>query len=211
MTDKQNQPSIEDVFNRNLDELLAERGLEHRDLLELLESSDYTADTPATVLLNDAVAMAAVLGVSPWQLLVPADGESVDITPGLTADGRLTGLWLRALAPLRMGDFAEFCRAASLDDLDAERVAEHWVWAERIRTTGLTLALNDAVEREDLEEVKQLSELASRLLNQQALERADSRIPRSVSSAELQAAVTRATRFRRQLVPGQANRKTTNR
>jgi hypothetical protein len=203
---KEQAQSLEDVFNRNLDELLVERGLEHRDLLDLLEAAKYTPDTPATVLLNDAVAMAAVLGVSPWQLLVPTEGESIDITPGISVDGRLTTFWLRGLAPLRKEDFTDFCRAASLDDLDADRVAELWVRAERTRTAGLALALNEAIENKDLEDVKVLSELASRLLDQQTLERADSRVPRPVSGPELDAAVTRATRFRRQLVPRQSNR-----
>ena len=211
MADQPKPPSVEDVFNRNLDELLEERGLEHRELLELLEAADYTPDTPATVLLNDAVAMAAVLGVSPWQLLVPPDGESVSITPGITAERRSATLWLRALAPLTEGDFAEFCRAAAPDDLDADLVAEHWVWGERIRTTGLTLALNDAVDRKDVDEVKLLSELASRLLNQHALQRADGRVPKAVSSSDLEAAVTRASRFRRQVVPSRPDAKTQNR
>lgn len=211
MAEKPKNPSVEEVFNRNLEELLEARGLDHRDLLDLLEAADYTPDTPATVLLNDAVAMAAVLGVSPWQLLVPPDGESISVTPGITAEGRLATLWLRALAPLRKEDYTEFCRAASLDDLDAHRVAEHWVWGERIRTTGLALALNDAVDGKNLEEVKLLSNLASRLLNQQALQRADTRVPRSVTSAELEAAVTRATRFRRQIVPGSPAPKPQNR
>lgn len=210
MTTESQPVSIEEIFNRNLDELLAERGLEHRDLLELLEEADYTPDTPATVLLNDAIAMAAVLGVSPWQLMMPPDGVPVSITPGMSAEARLAGLWLRALAPLRREDYADFCRAAALDDLDADRVAEHWVWGERIRTAGLAICLNDAVDRGDLEEVKLLAGLASKLLNQQALEEADGRIPRSVTTAEMEAAVTRATRFRRQLVPGQRTGKMHN-
>jgi len=211
MADQPKPPSLEEIFNRNLDELLAQRGLDHRDLLELLEKAEYTPDAPATVLLNDAVAMAAVLGVSPWHLLAPADGEQVSVTPGIESEGRLAGLWLRALAPLRKEDITNFFRAAPLADLDADLVAEHWVWGERIRTTGLTLALKDAVDRQDVEEVKILSELASRLLNQQALERADHRVPRPFSAAELETAVTRATRFRRQVVPRQAGRKTQNR
>ncbi|MDH3606016.1 MAG: hypothetical protein OER12_03380 [Acidimicrobiia bacterium] len=211
MADQPKPPSVEEVFNRNLDDLLTERGLEHRDLLDLLEAAEYTPNAPATVLLNDAVAMAAVLGVSPWQLLAPADGEAVSITPGIESEGRLARLWLRALAPLRNEDNADFFRAAPLEDLDADLVAEHWVWGERIRTTGLTLALNDAVDRQDVEEVRILSELASRLLNQQALERADRRVPRPVSAPELETAVTRATRFRRQVVPRLAGRKTQNR
>ncbi len=201
MRKDQDRQSVEDVFNHNLDALLEARGLTHRDLLDLLEAANYTPDTPATVLLNDAVAMAAVLGVSPSQLLVPAEEQSVNVTPDIAAEARLLGLWLRGMRPLREEDFKEFHRQASLDDLDADRVAEMWVRGERLRTAALTIALTDAVDRRDVEEVKALSDLAARLLNQQALERADGRVPRHIRNGELQAAVTRATRFRRQSVP----------
>lgn len=200
MADQQDNLSTEDVFNQNLDALLEARGLEHRDLLDLLESAGYTPDTPATVLLNDAVAMAAVLGVSPAQLLTPATDQEVNVTPDLAAEGRLLNLWLRGMRPLRSDDFDDFHRGATTDDLDAERVAEVWVWTERVRTAGLTIALNDAVDKRDLERVKQLSDVADRHLNQQTLERADGRVPRSIRNGELQAAITRATRFRRQAV-----------
>lgn len=201
MADQQSNPSIEDIFNRNLDALLETRGLEHRDLLDLLESAGYTPDSPATVLLNDAVAMAAVLGVSPVQLLTPATDQTVDVTPDLSAEARLLNLWLRGMRPLRSDDFDNFHRGAPTDDLDAERVAEIWVWTERVRTAGLTIALNDAVDQRDLARIKQLSDVAARHLNQQTLQRADGRVPRSIRNGELQAAVTRATRFRRQVVP----------
>jgi hypothetical protein len=198
MADQQSNPSIEDVFNQNLDALLETRGLEHRDLLDLLEGAGYTPDTPATVLLNDAVAMAAVLGVSPTQLLTPAADETIDVTPDLSAEARLLHLWLRGMRPLRADDFDDFHRGATADDLDAERVAEIWVWTERVRTAGLTIALNDAVDKQDLPRVKQLSDVAARHLNQQTLERADDRVPRATGDGELHAAITRATRLRRQ-------------
>ena len=193
-------PSIEEVFNHNLDALLEERGIEHRDLLDLLEEAGYTPDTPATVLLNDAVAMAAVLGVSPLQLLIP-DAHPTHLTPSIPAEPRSLSLWLRGLRPLRDQDFASFHRQAGLDDIDAELVAEHWVWSERVRTAALTIALNDAVESRDLDAVKELTIIAARHINQAALEQADRRVPKSVRSGELQAAITRATRFRRQAVP----------
>lgn len=195
------QASIEEVFNRNLDALLAERGLDHRQLVKLLEDADYTTNTPAAILLNDAFAMAAVLGVSPLQLLMPADDESVAVTPAHSAGSRLLSLWLRAMRPLHYEATPEFFLSAVPEDLDADLVAENWVWSERMRTSALTIGLNDAVDRQDLVRVKELSELASRVLDQQALEPADGRVPRFVDRGELQAAVTRAAGFRRQAVP----------
>lgn len=200
MAENNQHQSVEEIFNRRIDELLEERGLQQRDLLGLLEEAGYTPDTPATVLLNDAFAIAAVLGVSPLQLLVPDTG-AVDITPTVSVEPREVSLWLRGLRALRDKDFAAFHRQAGIDDLDAERVAENWVWSERLRTAALTLALNDAVDAQDLEGVKELTALAGRHLDQIALERADSRVPRTVRAGELQAAITRATRFRRQIVP----------
>lgn len=195
------QASIEEVFNRNLDALLAERGLDHRQLVKLLEDADYTTDTPAAILLNDAFAMAAVLGVSPLQLLMPADDESVAVTPVHSAGSRLLSLWLRAMRPLHDEATPEFFLSAVPADLDADLVAENWVWSERLRTSALTIGLNDALDRQDLERVNELSDLASRVLDQQALELADGRVPRFVDRGELQAAVTRTARFRRQAVP----------
>ena len=192
--------SAEDVFNRNVDALLERRGLEHRDLLDLLEQADYTADTPATVLLNDAVAIAAVLGVSPLQLLIPSDRDPVDVTPSLAAEVRLLGLWMRGLRPLLDDHFEEFFRGVPLEDLDADLVAENWVWSERLRTTALVYLLNDAVESEDLERVRVLGELAGRQLDQPTLEQADGRVDRFVGSGELRSARERATRYRRQAV-----------
>ena len=200
MADKDPSPSIEEVFNHNLDALLQERGIEHRDLLDLLEQAGYTPDTPATVLLNDAVAMAAVLGVSPLQLFVP-EADSTHLTPAMPAEPQSLSLWLRGLRPLRDQDFASFHRQARLEDMDAELVAERWVWSERVRTAALTIALNDAVEARDLEAVKHLTVIAARHVNQTTIDRADSSVPQVVRNGELQAAITRATRFRRQIVP----------
>lgn len=201
MADQSEHTTIEDVFNRNLDALLEARSMEYRDLLDLLEAAGYTPDSPATVLLNDAVAMAAVLGVSPIQLFRPPDKQAIDVTPAIEADRHLADLWLRGLRPLRDDDFADFHRQASPEDMDADRVAELWVRSERLRTVSLTMALNDAVDRKDVNRVKELTTLAARVLNQQTLEQADRVVPRSVRRDELEAAVTRATRFRRQTVP----------
>ena len=192
--------SVEDVFNRNVEALLESRDLTHRDLLDLLEKASYTADTPATVLLNDAVAIAAVLGVSPLQLLIPTDEASTDVTPEFSAESRLLGLWLRGLRPLLDADIEEFFRGAPLEDLDANLVAENWVWSERLRTTALVFLLNDAVDQQDLDRVRVLSELAGRQLDQPTLEQADGRVDRFVPQGELRAALERAARYRRQTV-----------
>lgn len=195
--------SIEDVFNENLEAMLHERGLSHRELLERLEAAEYTADVPATVLLNDAVAIAAVLGVSPLQLLLPTDYDPIAVTPVIRSESRELGLWLRGLRPLAEDDADGFFLGAPLEDLDAEMVAENWVWSERVRTTGLVLRLDQAVEDGDAGRVRVLSELAARALDQPALEQADERVRRFVGRGELRAALDRATRYRRQAMPSE--------
>ncbi|MGI9648185.1 MAG: hypothetical protein ACR2OI_06665 [Acidimicrobiia bacterium] len=201
MVEQSDPASIEEVFNRNLETLLADRNIDQGQLVELLEEAGYQADTPASILLNDAFAIAAVLGVSPLQLLVPAHEQEVAVTPAHSAGSRLLSLWLRAMRPLHDEATRDFYHLAASDDMNADLVAENWVWSERLRTSALTIGLNDAVDRRDLERVKELLELASRLLDQQALELADGRVPRFVRRGELQTAVTRATRFRRQAFP----------
>jgi hypothetical protein len=193
--------SVEDVFNANVDSLLADREMTHRDLLDRLEQASYTPETPATVLLNDAVAIAAVLGVSPMQLLVPPDHHRVDITPALSTETRLLGLWLRGLRPLLDDHSDEFFRSAPVEDLDADLVAENWVWSERVRTTALAFLLEDAVRDQNIDRVRLLSELATRQLDQTALERADDRVARFIRQGELRAALEHATRYRRQATP----------
>jgi len=195
------QASIEEVFNRNLEAVLAERGIDQGGLIELLEEAGYTPETPATILLNDAFAMAAVLGVSPTQLMEPGDQKTVAITPSHTAGGRLLSLWLRAMRPLDGDAIVEFYRSTAHDDMNADLVAENWVWGERLRLAALTVALNDAVDQQDLDEVKSLANLATRILDQEALERADEQVPRMVGRGELDEAVNRAARFRRQAFP----------
>ena len=105
--------------------LLEARGLEHRDLLNLLEAAGYTPDTPATVLLNDAVAMAAVLGVSPLQLLIPATMARSMSPPTFQSNRGRSTCGCADCDRCASDDFAAFHRQAGLDDLDAERVAEH--------------------------------------------------------------------------------------
>lgn len=201
MAAQPNPASIEETFNRNLESLLADRDLEHHQLVKMLERAGYSTDTPASVLLNDAFAIAAVLGVSPLQLLMLTDEQEVAVTPTHSAGSRLLSLWLRAMRPLHDEATRDFYHLAADEDMNADLVAENWVWSERLRTSALTIGLNDAVERQDLERVKDLLELASLLLDQQALELADGRVPRFVPRGELEAAVTRATRFRRQAFP----------
>lgn len=199
MTQAPSDPeSVEDVFNRRVDAILAARGLEHRDLLNALENAGYTPDSPASVLLNDAIAIAAVLGVSPLHLLVPDEDDPIAVAPNIAAARRDLDLWIRGLKPLRPEDEMLFHLEAPNDDLDAERVAELWVRADSVRVAALAWCIDDAVEANDIERAAALADLAAKVLDRSALEAANARIKRPVSSDELTNAVNRAVRLRRQ-------------
>lgn len=190
--------SVEDVFNQRVDAILEARGLELRDLLDALEESGYSPDSPATVLLNDAFAIAAVLGVSPLHLLVPDEEDPISVTPEIAAARRDLDLWIRAFKPLRAEDELLFHLEAPNDDLDAEKVAELWVRADSVRVAALAWCIDDAVEADDLDRASALAELAGRVLDREALDAADQRVKRPVSSEQLAEAVNRAVRLRRQ-------------
>ncbi len=207
MTEAQNPESVEDVFNRRVDAILTARGLEHRDLLDALETAGYTPDSPASVLLNDAFAIAAVLGVSPVHLLVPDETEPIYLTPEIAAARRDLDLWIRGLKPLRDEDELTFHLEASNDDLDAEKVAELWVRADSVRVAALAWCIDDAVEANDTERASVLAELASRVLDGQTLDEANARITRPVSNEQLVDAVNRAVRLRRQHAPTRGPRR----
>lgn len=190
--------SIEDVFNRRLDEALETKGLQHRDLLELLEADEYTPDTPATVLLNDAFAIAAVLDISPAWMLTPDDEVVVAITPASRTRPRRLRQWLRGLRPLRDEDARDFFHFVSADDTDAGLVAEDWIRADRVRVASLTHQLSSAIEAGDRARVQQLVERAGAMVDRAALMRANQQVEELVSQSQLEAARTRGIRFRRQ-------------
>ncbi len=195
---KPDPESIEDVFNQRVDAILRARGLELPDLLDSLEKAGYTPNAPATVLLNDAFAIAAVLGVSPLHLLVPDEEDAIAVTPEITAARRDLDLWIRGLKPLRPEDELRFHLEAANDDLDAEKVAELWVRADSVRVAALAWCIDDAVEADDLERASALAELAGRVLDRNTLDAAYARVDRPVSADKLVDAVNRATRLRRQ-------------
>jgi transcriptional regulator with XRE-family HTH domain len=57
------------------------------------------------VTLDDVLAIAAALGVSPLHLFVPLDNdERLDVAPGLTAGVLDTRAWIRGQRPLRESD-----------------------------------------------------------------------------------------------------------
>ncbi len=58
--------------------------------------------------LDDAMLLAAALGVSPQYLFLPRSSEPVQLAPNLTVDVRLARDWMRGLATLRGADERTF-------------------------------------------------------------------------------------------------------
>ena len=139
--------------------------------------------------------MASVLGVSLYQLLLPLDGEAVDITPSIAAGRHDLSLWLRGLRPLRDEDRAAFNRQVPSEDLEPDTVAEQAVWSERNRVAGLTAALSEAVDSMNRAQVKHFMALAGHALDEVSLRGADAH---RIDTRELEASVRRGNRFLRQ-------------
>lgn len=194
--------SVEDVFNKRLEQALVAKGLQHRDLLELLEASNYTPDTPATVLLNDAFAIAAVLDISPaWLLTVDDEAEHISVTPATRTTSRRLRDWIRGLRPLRDRGAREFYHFVPADDTDASIVAENWIRADRARVAALTFEIGSAIEAGDIGRVTKLVDRATEMVDRAALMRANQRVEELVSQKQLDAARIRGIRFRRQRPP----------
>jgi hypothetical protein len=191
-------PTLEDVFNRRVEELLEKRGLKQPDLLALLEEAGYTPEVPASVLLNDALAIAAVLDVSPISLLLPDDETELRITPAVRARPRRIRQWLRGLRPLRDGFEKDFHSLIPLDDLRSELVAENWIRADRVRVAGLVRELEAAISAGDSPRVKLLTDLAATMVDLATLARANEQIEEKVTQQQLDAARIKGIRYRRQ-------------
>lgn len=103
-----------EVFRARLREARRLKGWTQRDLAAALaevgmklDASNVTRLERGTrgVTLDDVLAIAAALGVSPLHLFVPLDNdERLDVTPGLTASAVDARAWIRGQRPLRDSD-----------------------------------------------------------------------------------------------------------
>jgi transcriptional regulator with XRE-family HTH domain len=86
------------------------------------------------VSLNEAIAIAAVLGVSPLHMTVPLDNDQdVDVAPAITVPVLDARAWARGQTPLRAGDDDRFFYAQTPErdwDAIAPRVAERFASRE---------------------------------------------------------------------------------
>lgn len=101
---------VPEVLSRRIKEVRRRRDWTQRGLVEKLEEIGVSMD-PATlarietgergVKVHELFALAAALEVSPFQLLVPLDGQAeVQLTPELSATSAQVRDWLRAYRPL---------------------------------------------------------------------------------------------------------------
>jgi transcriptional regulator with XRE-family HTH domain len=106
-------PLPSEVFRSRLREVRRLKGWTQQDLAEALARLGLNISAFAItrietgnrgVSLDQAIAMAAVLGVSPLHMIVPLDDDGVQLAPQLsvtTADARA---WLRGQRPLKEAD-----------------------------------------------------------------------------------------------------------
>jgi transcriptional regulator with XRE-family HTH domain len=106
-------PTPSDVFRARLREVRRLKNWTQADLAAALAGTGLGLGEPAItrmergsrgVSLDEAIAISAVLGVSPLHMLVPLDDDGAQVAPGQavsTADARA---WMRGLTPLREAD-----------------------------------------------------------------------------------------------------------
>ena len=106
--------SPSEVFRARLREVRRLKGWTQQQLADALASAGVKLDASGItrmergtrgVTLDDVIAIAAALGVSPLHMLVPLENdEALNIAPGLTADTADVRAWIRGQRPLRDTD-----------------------------------------------------------------------------------------------------------
>lgn len=107
-------PGPSDVFRKRLREVRRLRGWTQHDLAAALVEVGMDLGEFAitrlengkrSVSLDEAVALAAVLGVSPLHMFVPLDDSTVELAPQLPAIGAVSArAWFRGQRPLQQAD-----------------------------------------------------------------------------------------------------------
>jgi transcriptional regulator with XRE-family HTH domain len=102
-----------EVFRARLREVRRAKGLTQQDLAEALSGAGEDLSASAItrmesghrdVSLDEAIAIAAVLGVSPLHMVVQLDDNSIQLTPRLTVTATDARAWMRGQRPLREAD-----------------------------------------------------------------------------------------------------------
>jgi|GraSoiStandDraft_41_1057321.scaffolds.fasta_scaffold1556533_1 transcriptional regulator with XRE-family HTH domain len=106
-------PKPSEVFRARLREVRRLKGWTQADLASALAAAGMNLGEPAItrmergtrgLSLDEAVAIAAVLGVSPLHMIVPLDDDSAQIAPGRTVSTADARAWIRGLTPLIQAD-----------------------------------------------------------------------------------------------------------
>ena len=106
-------PTPSDVFRVRLREVRRLKNWTQADLAAALAGTGLDLGEPAItrmergsrgVSLDEAIAISAVLGVSPLHMLVPLDDNGAQVAPGQTVSTADARAWIRGLTPLREAD-----------------------------------------------------------------------------------------------------------
>lgn len=102
-----------EVFRKRLREVRRLKRWTQQDLAEALAAAGVEMGEfavvrmergPRGVSLDEAIAISAVLGVSPLHMLVPLEDDSIQLTPQRAVDAADARAWLRGQRPLREAD-----------------------------------------------------------------------------------------------------------
>ena len=106
-------PLPSEMFRKRLREVRRLRRWTQQDLAEELAAAGVEIGEfavvrmergPRGVSLDEAIAIAAVLGVSPLHMVVPPDDDTVQLTPRQAVSAADARAWLRGISPLREAD-----------------------------------------------------------------------------------------------------------
>jgi len=124
--------SPSEVFRARLREVRRLKGWTQQQLADALAAAGVKLDASGItrmergtrgVTLDDVIAIAAALGVSPLHMFVPLDNdEALNVAPGLTADTVNVRAWIRGQRPLRDTDDDRLFYAQT-PDLDWDVIA----------------------------------------------------------------------------------------
>jgi transcriptional regulator with XRE-family HTH domain len=105
--------SASEVFRQRLREVRRLKGWTQQQLADALAAGGVRLDASAItrlergtrgVTLDDVIAIAAALGVSPLHMIVPLDDNGAQLMPSLTVPAADARAWLRGQLPLREAD-----------------------------------------------------------------------------------------------------------
>lgn len=152
------------ILARQMKEVRTRRGWTQQDLADRLQDLGLNVDQSTIariekgqikrVTLDDALAIAAALGVQPVQLMVPMKADNrVALAPNLIVEPSLARRWIRGQRTLRPEDERTyFSEVSDLEWTANQRWGVHWMLSSihdfvAAHERGENVAMADAIDR----------------------------------------------------------------